>query len=1115
MKTSRPWRATALSIAPTITLSITLLAALPGTLSANAGPGTANAGPGTTNAGLSETANADADATSTADPYQTVVDQLQWRNIGPAIMGGRIGDFAVVESDPKTFYVATNSAGLWKTTNNGTTFEPLFQDQPVSSIGDVTLAPNDPSIVWVGTGEPTNRQSSSWGNGVYRSTDSGETWTHMGLEGTHHIGRIQISPHDSDTVYVAALGHLWGANEERGIYKTTDGGKTWTRSLFIDQDTGFVDLAMDPESPGTLYAGAYQRRRRVFGFSGGGPGGGLYKTTDGGDTWTRLTEGLPEGDIGRVGVAIYLRDPRIVYALIEHKEERGLYRSQDKGASWTKVSDENPRPMYYSQVQIDPNNDQRIWVMGARMSTSEDGGKTFVTDRVQRIHGDHHAMWINPADSDHMILGSDGGVHLSYDRGFTWDFINTMALGQFYEIGYDMETPYNVYGGLQDNGSWGGPVRTLYQQGITNEDWFRVGGGDGFYTQVDPTDPSILYVESQNGNLQRLELGRSERKNIRPEPGPDEDRYRFDWNSPIVISHHDPSTIYYGGNRLFISNNRGDDWSKTEDLTRQIDRDELPIMGKMLSDDTLSRNDGISTFGQIVTIAESPLDQNVLYVGTDDGNVQVSRDGGETWTNVADRLDGVPDGTYVTRVTASAHDKARVFATFDGHRENDYGSYVQMSNNYGQRWQSLAASLPEGHTLNVVREHPGNANLLFAGGEFGAYVSFDRGQAWYQFGGQFPTVPVDDIAIHPRDNDLLVGTHGRSIWVLDDIAPLVELSDKTLGADVHLFPIRDAVSYRISNHKGNTGHKMFIAPNPPSGALLHYTLSEEVKPEEPEGEEETAAERGPGRRPGSGGPRGRGRRAADGPVKITITDADGDVVRTMSGPGERGLNRVNWDLRHDSPMPAGQGGRGGFGRSRGPRVPPGLYTVTAELGDAESSAKVRVSDDPRIQISDEAREALITQQLRVGEILATMSRGQRRAEGLKDQIAEIQGGLGGDEIPQEVKDRVQETLDSIDELAKQLSRNGGRENFFSDGLPFPLFIRIARLGGSFDGYTEAPDPDKVAQIDEMEKEVEALMQRLRQVSREDIPALNEVLAEANVPHIRLAGPGGGRERGRR
>jgi len=610
---------------------------------------------------------------------ESILDGLEWRNIGPCNMGGRIDDFAVVESNPKIIYAGMASGGIWKTTNNGVTWEPMFDDQVTSTIGDVTVSPSNPDIVWIGTGEPNNRQSSSWGNGVYKSMDGGKTWKNMGLQDTHHIGRIAIHPRNPDIVYVAALGHLWGPNKERGLFKTSDGGKTWTNAKYIDENTGFVDVAIDLENPNTLYAAAYQRRRRGWGFNGGGPGSGLYKTTDGGETWIQLTNGLPQGNTGRIGVDVFRSNPNIVYALVEHKLG-GTFRSEDKGLTWKKMSSTNPRPMYYSKIRIDPNNDQRIWVLGASMYVSEDGGKTFSTNYVRGIHGDHHAMWINPLDSNHVVLGSDGGIYFSYDRGKTWDFVNIMPLGQFYEVGFDMRKPYYVYGGLQDNGSWGGPSATLTRLGVTNEDWFRIGGGDGFFTQVDPTDYTTIYAESQNGNLFRFDLKSGERKSIRPMPADETETYRFNWNSPVLISPHDHKTIYYGGNKLFKSKDRGDTWEASIDLTTQQDREKLPLMGVLPDESTLSRHDGISYFGDITTISESPIKEGLLYVGTDGGNIQVSRNGGMTWKNVISKVPGVPKYTYVTRVVASNAEEGIAYVTLDGHRNNDFKAYVFMTN---------------------------------------------------------------------------------------------------------------------------------------------------------------------------------------------------------------------------------------------------------------------------------------------------------------------------------------------------------------------------------------------------------------------------------------------------
>ena len=1001
----------------------------------------------------------------TAQSVEDFVNQLEWRNIGPANMGGRINDFAVVEADPNIVFAATASAGVWRTTNNGVTWEPVFDEQPVSSIGDIAVAPSDPSIVWVGSGESNNRQSSSWGNGVYKSTDGGDSWTNVGLEDTLHIGRIVIHPTNPEVVYVAATGHLWGPNDDRGLYKTTDGGQTWTNTLFIDRDTGMTDVAMDPVSPGTLYAASYQRRRTAFGFSGGGPGSGIYKTTNGGESWRRLTDGLPDGITGRVGLDIYRSDPRIVYAVVQNANG-GMFRSDDRGESWTRMSDTNPRPMYYSQIRIDPLNDQRIWAAGARMVYSQDGGKTFVDDWVQTIHGDFHALWINPADSNHMLAGSDGGVHYSYDRGRTWDFVNTMALGQFYEIGYDMETPYNIYGGLQDNGSWGGPVRTLYRRGITNEDWFRVGGGDGFYTQVDPNDPTTLYVESQNGNVSRLDLETSERKSIRPEPEDESERYRFDWNSPILISPHNSQTIYYGGNRLFKSTDRGDTWTTTDDLSKDQDRDEMPIMGVEVTDDTPSRHDGISTFGQIISISESPRREGVLYVGTDDGNVQVSQDGGTSWQEVAGLIPDLPEGTYVSRVQASYHADTRVYATMDGHRSDDYSVYVYVSEDSGDSWRSLASNIPDGHTMNVIREHPRNENLLVLGGEFGAYITINRGEEWHQIKGAVPTVPVDDIAIHSRDNDLILGTHGRSIWVLDDMTPLEKLSEGVLASDLHLFDVRDAVGYRINNHKGNTGHKMFIAQNPPEGALIHYFLNDEVDGEDA--------------------------------VEVTIQDGAGEVIRTLDAPGSVGLNRVNWDLRHEPPVPlTGQGGFGG--PPPGPRALPGTYGVQVTVGGRQATTSVKVSDDPRINVSAADRRSQQDAMLRLGNLIARLTEAHQAAESLQTQLGSLAESLEDAEVPASVSSLVESVSERVDDLERELARGGG----FGGARPRPLYARMTRIYGNLNSYTEGPSALQLERIELYGQELNRLVEELDQLIANEIANLNIAVEQNGIRRITI------------
>ncbi|HLA76060.1 MAG TPA: hypothetical protein VJU18_00630 [Vicinamibacteria bacterium] len=1001
-----------------------------------------------------------------------LLKNLEFRNIGPAIMGGRVDDFAVWEADPSVFYVGTASGGIFRTENAGTTFEPVFDDQEVSSIGDLAIAPSDPSILYVGTGEPNNRQSSSWGNGVYKTLDAGKTWTHLGLKDTHHIGRILVHPQNPSVVYVAALGHLWGPNPERGVFKTTDGGKTWVNTKFVDQDTGFVDLAMDPLSPDTLYAAAYQRRRTQFGYNGGGPGSGLWKTIDGGGTWKKLGKGLPDGELGRIGLAVYRKDPRTLYATVEHSKESGLYRSDDKGESWRKVSDTNPRPSYYSKLHVDPTNDQRVWVLGAQMFYSEDGGKTFKSDLVQKIHGDYHGLWIDPANSNHMLAGTDGGIHVSWDRGRSWDFINTVPLAQFYEVSADLGKPYTVCGGLQDNQAWCGPSRTPYRQGIANEDWFNLGGGDGFFAVLDPSDPTTVYVESQDGNLRRFDRRTNEQRIIRPEPPPGE-RYRFNWNSPVLLSPHDPKTVYYGGNRLFGSRDRGETWTLvTADLTSGAERDQMPIFGKTAKE-FFSRNDGVVHFGTITTVAESPRKAGVLWVGTDDGNVQVSRDGGANWTNVTAKIPGVPKGTYVSRLEASRSGEGAAYLAMDGHRGNDFAVYLFRTEDFGQTWKRITKDLPAGGTVSVVREHPRNADLLLVGTEYGLWVSWNRGDRWHKVKSKLPTVPVDDILVHPRDNDLILGTHGRGVWILDDMGPLDQLTEPVGATDLHLFDMRPATQYRIYSHRGNTGHKAFLAPNPPEGALISYLLK--TKP----GEKDE--------------------------VKLVVKDAEGTLVRELKGLKEAGINRTNWDLRHEAPITPEPGApQAFFGPPRGPWVPPGNYTVTVSVGSWSATKPVVVEEDPRIVVSDGDRKTWY-QAVRAGAKLWAQADAANKAAGsLKKQLSEQQEALGKNpKVAEPVKTAVKALLEKVEPLAKRLSRQDP-QGFAGAPLaedPEPLLGRARGLYFGIGSITAPPTPQHRDLLDRVTREVGEVVQSLNGLIDTEVPALNRLMLDHGIGKI--------------
>ncbi len=1042
---------------------------------------------------------------------------MEFRELGPAVMGGRIDDFAVVESNTSIVFVGVASGGVWKTTNNGTTWGPVFDKEGVSTIGDIAIAPSDPSIVWVGTGESNNRQSSSWGDGAYKSQDGGKSWQKMGLAATHHIGRIVIHPKNPDVVYVAALGHLWGPNTERGVYKSVDGGKNWAQVLKINDDTGVSDIAMDPQSPDTLYAAAYERRRTVHGFNGGGPDGGIYKSVDGGATWKKLSKGLPYengGDVGRIGLDIYRKDPGVVYALVQ-TEKSGIYRSEDKGETWKKMSDTNPRPSYYSQVRIDPNNDSRIWVLGAAMYFSEDGGKTFTTERVQKIHGDFHALWIDPANSDHMLAGSDGGIHGSYDSGRTWDFVNTLAIGQFYEIGLDNERPYHVCGGLQDNGSWCGPAVSLTKDGIINSDWVLIHGGDGFYAQVDAVEPWIVYTESQDGDLARRDLRTGQERGIGPEAKLGEPHYRFNWNSPVLVSAHDHQTIYYGGNYLFKSTNRGDSWARLGgDLTTGVDRNKLPVFGKVPDKTTLSRHDGVEEFPTITTMSESPVAPNVLWVGTDDGNLQVTRDGGKSWKNVCARVPGLPKGTYVSRVVASKYAEGSAYATFDGHRTDDYGIYIFFTPDYGETWKLVRNGIPDSAgSVHVVREHPRNANLLFAGTEFGLWVSWDRGANWSALKNNFPTVPVDDLQIQARENDLVLGTHGRSIWVLDDLTPIEQMDSSIANKEITFFTPRASTLWFLRGRRWSSGQKEFTAKNPAYGVLLNYYLKDAVPPEPvkvaKEGDKDKDKSAPETKKDETEGKK-------EGKVKISIYDKDNKLVREMEGPGAAGLNRTNWPLRYDVPSEPTDEQKeaiaaGYYDGPQGPLVDPGEYTIKITAGAKEATEKVTVEEDPRITLSvvDRAMRRAARDELYAMAKASTRDRTtivglQSALKAAMEKWKKDAEKKDGTKIPEDVQKQAEALEKKVDAIAKKYQRE--KQGLGNAGPPFewrpaPLPDQVETLMEDIDGFAAAPSVQQTEKIAELKPQVADGSIEVKRLLEQDLPALNKKMNEAGIPHI--------------
>ncbi len=1008
-------------------------------------------------------------------PVESALKSLKFREIGPAIMGGRVDDVAVVERDPKIAYVGLAGGGLWKTTNAFTTWHPVFDNEAVSSIGAVAVAPSDPSVVWVGTGEANNRQSSSWGNGVYRSQDAGLTWQHMGLADTHHIGRIVIHPRNPNIVYAAAAGHLWGPNHERGVFKTMDGGKNWTQVLYINDDTGANDIAIDPESPETLYASAYQHRRTVAGYNGGGPDSAIYKTTDGGATWNKLTNGLPHGDTGRIALDIFRRNSSIVYALVENAQG-GVFRSEDKGATWVNMGATNPRPSYFSQLRVDPNNDQRIWLGGTSIMASDDGGKTFRNATLSTANGiygshheDYHALWIDPANSAHMIAGNDGGPLATWDGGKNWSIFPTAAIGQLYSVSYDFKQPYNVCGGFQDNDSWCGPTASFVIRGISNDEWTKVGGGDGMWSHIDPKDPDTIYAGSQDGSLTRRDLRSQQSKSIRPrEESETEPRYRFQWTAPFLISQFDNRTLYTGGNYVFKSNDRGDSWTKLgPDLTTAADRNKIPIMGKLPVREMLSLNDGVQAFPCITALAESPVRAGVLWAGTDDGNVQVTRNGGESWKNVVANIPGVPKGTYVSRLVASKYAEGTAFAALDGHRGNDFTPYLFLTTDFGEHWTDISSGLPHNNgTVHAFAEHFRNQNLLFAGTEYGLFVSFDRGKRWQELKNNLPRVPVFDIQIHPRENDLLLATHGRSIWILDDITELEQMTEQVLTKDIHLFDVRPAVEWHLMDSKTFIGHTFFIAPNPPVGALIDYYLK--AKPE----------------------------RRTD--LKISILDKDAKVVRELrDAQGEAGLNRVAWDLRTDPASPAPAGGRGGRGGGgRGVLVEPGEYTVRLALGSSQMTKSVVVQRDLRVNLTPQAntqREQAITE---LFEMAKTADASERQIAALRTALTDLQRRFP--ESVQKALDDLKKKMDSIEKAPA--GRGGGSGEY----VPAPVSQRISTLLSAIDGYAFAPTSAQLTEIPKLRTEMADVDAKIKQLIDEDLPALNKLMNDAGVPHISIA-----------
>jgi photosystem II stability/assembly factor-like uncharacterized protein len=1040
-----------------------------------------------------------------AEKEETPFDHLEWRNIGPVNMSGRVADVEGIPGNPNVLYVGSASGGVWKTVDGGLTFKPLFDEQPIASIGDLALAPSNPDVIYVGSGEANARNSVSFGNGVYKSTDGGQSWTHVGLEDTRHISRVVVSPLDPDVVFVGAMGSFWGPNEERGVFRSTDGGATWEKVLYLDDKHGVSDMDMDPTNPNILFAGLWHFDRKPWTHTTGSEEGGVWKSVDGGDTWERLEEGLPEGVVGRIGVKIAPSNPEVVYVIAE-SDEGTLFRSADRGKTFKKVSDNVQivsRGLYYTDMRVDPADENRVYAVSSRLFLSVDGGKNF--NRIsQSTHVDFHSLWIDPENPDRVWQGQDGGVAVSYDRGKTWEPIRNLPLAQFYQVFHDNREPfYVVGGGLQDNGTWYGPSRTREPAGILPDDWRMMSFGDAYWVVPHPTQEDLFLSESQAGNIVRTDMRTRQQIDVSPQPrrndgGPVEAlEYRFNWNAPIVYSPHDPMTVYFAGNVIFKTRDFGDTWEKiSPDLTTDDPDKQGEAGGPAWTENTTAEY-----HCTIISFAESPVEAGVLWSGSDDGLLYVSRDGGENWTNVIGNVSGMPEFSPVSHIEASRTDAGTAYAAFDRHMFDDLHPHIYKTTDYGQTWSRQPTDgIPDQAWVWIVREDPRNTDLLWAGTELGLYASYDTGGSWQQMHlKNLPTVAIHDILVHPRENDLILGTHGRAIWIFDDATPLQQFSDEVAAQKAALFEIRPAIRFPTRFTRYGLGDKSHRAPNPPAGALITYFLQEKIEEEKPgkKGEDGEDAEK-----PDDAEENGK----KEERIKIEILDSGGEIIQTLDGEKlgkEAGLNRVAWNLAADPARPRkDEKPERSFFRPepRGPMVLPGTYTVRLTVDGESHEQPVEVGIDPMVAVTaaDLATEYSVANELTAMQ--SAVNDGLRGLDALKSQLEARRAAvkLMRQELPEELETAWKEHDEAAKEITEKLARKEDKP-FWSQGP------RLAgRLGGLFyevDSQFAAPTAAQMDYFEELKGDYSELTDELNRFFSIDIPALNALLETHGVPPV--------------
>jgi len=1042
---------------------------------------------------------------------------LKFRSIGPAVASGRVMSIAVNPRNKFEYYVGVASGGVWKTVNDGTTWTPLFDKEGSYSIGWVTLDPNDPAVVWVGSGESNSQRSVSYGDGIYRSDDGGKNWQNLGLKKSEHIGRVVIDPRDSKVVYVAAEGPLWGPGGDRGLYKTTDGGKNWKAALTISENTGMVDVAMDPSNPDIIYAAAYQRRRHVWTLIDGGPESAIYKSTDAGVTWNKLKSGLPSVEMGRIGLAVSPADPSVVYATIEAADGKGgIFRSDDRGATWERRNEFDSGAMYYARVVCDPKNVDRIFVMSVTMRESLDGGKTLKKVEENNHHGDDHALWIDPENTKHWLLGSDGGMAETWDDAKNWAFKANLPTVQFYDVAVDNALPfYNVCGGTQDNFSWCGPSRTRNLNGIVNSDWYVTTGGDGFHSVVDPVDSNTVYSESQYGVLVRYDKATGQELVLQPQEGRGEPPLRWNWDSPVIISPHSHTRLYFAANKLFRSDDRGDTWKAiSDDLTRQIDRNQLPVMGRVWEPDAVAKNVSTSFYGNIVALAESSKKEGLIYAGTDDGLIQITSDGGQSWTKY-EKFAGVPDSTYVSRLAASQHDANVVYAAFDNHKNEDFKPYLLRSADAGRTWTSIAGNLPENGPVLAFAEDTVNPNLLFAGTEFGAFFTIDGGQHWVQLKGGLPTIAVRDMVMQAREGDLVIATFGRGFYVLDDISALRQLKPQSLQQNAALLPVKDSLLY-IERHplggpgKAFQGDAFYAAENPPYGAVFTAYLKEKLKTKK---EKRQQAEKDAAKRnqtlpyPTHDQLRAEAQEAKP-EVYFVIYDESGAAIRQVEGSTDEGFQRAAWDLRYAAVSLHEKGEEGESfppAGSMGPLVVAGKYSVrmfqkvdgvTSELSGPQSFNVIADGTSSLNAAARKAQEDFLKKVVRlyraVSGAVHTVDEVEARLKAIREALketpaAENQLSLAADSIEQKNRE-IQRSLSGDTALQKR-----------NEPVPSSINDRVQAILEGERFSLAQPTQNHVEEFNIAAREFAEQLRRLHALVEVDLAKLEKDMEAAGAP----------------